>query len=266
MASFSYQRATSIDAASAMLKEQSEAKLLAGGQSLLASIKLGLSAPSALIDLQGISTLQTIRIEASELVIGAMTSHASIAASDVVKQFSLMLAMLAHGIADQQIRNRGTIGGAIGNNDPAACWPAGLLALGAFVETNRRLISADDFFTGLFSTALEPDEIVCSIRFPKPKCAAYIKFEQPASRFAIVGVALARFDSHTRVAITGLGMGVSRFASAEARLQKSFSLLALQGLKLDDPEVMGDIHASAEYRAHLAAVLTKRAFVGLQVR
>jgi aerobic carbon-monoxide dehydrogenase medium subunit len=261
MASFSYERAKSIANASVMLREQPDAKLLAGGQSLLASMRLGLCAPSTLIDLQGISELRSIVIEGNELVIGAMASHASIAASKVVSQFCPMISRLAHGIADQQIRNRGTIGGAVSNNDPAACWSAGLLALGTSIQTDRRRIGADDFFAGLFATVLEPDEIVCSIRFPKPERAAYIKFEQPASRFAIVGVALAKFGGITRVSVTGLGMGVLRHLAAETCLSTNFALPAFEQVKLDATDVMGDIHASAEYRAHLATVLTRRAVV-----
>jgi aerobic carbon-monoxide dehydrogenase medium subunit len=259
--SFSYERAKTIEAASAMLREQPEAKLLAGGQSLLASIKLGLSAPSLLIDMQGIAELKAIRIDGDKLVIGAMASHAAIASSILVKQFSPMLAKLAHGIADQQIRNRGTIGGAISNNDPAACWPAGLMAMGALVQTDRRRINADDFFVGLFTTVLEPDEIVCSVAFPKPECAAYIKFEQPASRFAIVGVALAKFGASTRVAVTGMGMGVRRHILAESCLSTRFDVASILGLPLEADDAMGDIHASAEYRCHLASVLTRRAIL-----
>jgi aerobic carbon-monoxide dehydrogenase medium subunit len=254
-----YERAKDIATASAMLRELPDAKLLAGGQSLLASMKLGLSTPSALIDLQGIASMQAIHMEGNELVIGAMASHAAIASSALVKQFSPMLSKLAHGIADQQIRNRGTIGGSISNNDPAACWPAGLLAMGAFIQTDRRRIGVDDFFTDLFSTALEPDEIVCSVCFAKPERAAYIKFEQPASRFAIVGVAVAKFGTQVGVAVTGLGMGVSRYAAAELALRSNFSMSAIDGLHLDTSDVMGDIHASAEYRTHLASVLTRRA-------
>jgi aerobic carbon-monoxide dehydrogenase medium subunit len=260
MSNFAYERAKNLEAAAAMLRAQPDAKLLAGGQSLLASIKLGLSAPSLLIDIQGISELRAIRLDADHLVIGAMASHAEIASSSLVKQFSPMLAKLAHGIADQQIRNHGTIGGAISNNDPAACWPAGLLATGAVVQTDRRQIQADEFFVGLFSTALEPDEIVCSVAFPKPERAAYIKFEQPASRFAIVGVALAKFGMKTRVAVTGIGMGVRRYTAAEITLSERFDIHAISGLQLDADDAMGDIHASAEYRCHLASVLTRRAF------
>jgi aerobic carbon-monoxide dehydrogenase medium subunit len=261
MPNFSYERAKSIDAASTMLRVQPDAKLLAGGQSLLASMKLGLSAPSLLIDIQGIAELKAIRMDGHQLVIGAMATHAGIASSSLVKQFSPMLAKLAHGIADQQIRNRGTIGGAISNNDPAACWPAGLMAMGAIVQTDRRRIKVDDFFVGLFTTALEPDEIVCAVAFPKPECAAYIKFEQPASRFAIVGVALAKFGMTTRVAVTGIGMGVRRYAAAESCLGKRFDLASISGLKLDADDAMGDVHASAEYRCHLGAVLTRRALL-----
>ena len=170
-----------------------------------------------------------------------------------------MLAALAQGIGDQQVRNRGTIGGSVANADPAACWPAGLLAMNATVCTDRREIAADDFFTGLFGTALAADEVVCGVRFPPLAPAHYLKFEQQASRFALTGVAVARHAFGTRVAVTGLGNGVWRWQAAELALSTDFSAAALQGLAIDPAEASGDIHASAAYRAHLAAVLTRRA-------
>jgi aerobic carbon-monoxide dehydrogenase medium subunit len=243
-----------------MLKDNPEAKLLAGGQSLLASMRLGLSAPNLLIDLQSISQMSGIQTDANgQLWIGAMTTHAAIAASPLTKMFSPMLAGLAHGIADQQVRNRGTLGGAISNNDPAACWPAGLLAFGATIITSLREIGADEFFSGMFTTVLEPHEVVCAVRFPQPLKAAYLKFEQPASRFAIVGVAVTQFEGVARVAITGLGMGVTRFIEAEQRLSKDYRAAVLSDCKLTVENAMSDIHASALYRTHLASVLCRRA-------
>jgi aerobic carbon-monoxide dehydrogenase medium subunit len=257
---FKYLRATSLGQAAQLLRADPDAKLLAGGQSLLAAIKLGLTAPTQLIDLQDISPLLSITIEQEQLHIGAMVTHASIACSALVKQFCPMLAQLAQGIADQQVRNRGTIGGSISNHDPAACWPAGLLAVNAVIQTDRRQIPGDEFFTGLFSTALEPDEIVCSIKITRPRRASYIKFEQPASRFAIVGVAVAQLaDQTARVAVTGLGMGVTRFKEAEEALAAQFSIAALTHIKYATDHVTSDIHANAEYRSHLASVLTRRA-------
>jgi aerobic carbon-monoxide dehydrogenase medium subunit len=257
---FAYRRVDSVGQAVALMKDNPEAKLLAGGQSLLASMRLGLSAPTLLIDLQSIAQMTGIRDEANgQLWVGAMVTHAEIARSSVVRRFCPMLADLAHGIADQQVRNRGTLGGAISNNDPAACWPAGLLALGATVITNQRELSADEFFSGMFSTALEPFEVVCAVRFPRPTKAAYLKFEQPASRFAIVGVAVAQMGVRTRVAVTGLGMGVVRFDEAERCLSGDFQTSVLAECAIDSEHAMGDLHASAQYRAHLASVLCRRA-------
>ena len=244
---FDYQRVATASDAVALLRGNPEAKLLAGGQSLLASMRLGLSAPTQLLDLQSIPEFREIKLQGAELSIGAMATHAMVAASPLVQQFSPMLAKLAHGIADEQIRQRGTIGGAIANNDPAACWPCGLMALKAVVVTSKREISCEDFFQGMFTTALEPDEIVCAVRFAKPKAAVYLKFDQPASRFAIVGVAAAKFEDFAiRVAITGLGSGVVRFLDAEE-------------IQIKASDAMSDLHASAQYRVHLAMVLTKRA-------
>jgi carbon-monoxide dehydrogenase medium subunit len=188
-----------------------------------------------------------------------MCCHARVAASPLVHARAPMLSGLAHGIGDQQVRNRGTLGGSIANADPAACWPAGVLALNGTVCTDRREIAADDFFTGLFGTALAPDEIVCGVRFPAAAQAHYLKFEQPASRFALTGVAVARTGAGVRAAVTGLGNGVWRWAAAEQALSRHFAPDALQDLAVDPAEASGDIHASAEYRAHLAAVLTRRA-------
>jgi carbon-monoxide dehydrogenase medium subunit len=256
---FDYRRPTDLAQAARWLRDDPEAKLLAGGQSLLAAMKLRLAAPSLLIDLQDLPALMALEERAGSLWIGAMATHARVAASPLVQRLIPMLSRLAHGIADQQVRNRGTMGGSIANADPAACWPAGLVALGATVCTDRRELPADAFFDGMFSTALEPDEIVCGVRFPLPTAATYLKFEQPASRFALTGVAVAQTAAGVRVALTGLGSGVCRWPEAEQALTRSFAPEALKSLQLDESLASGDLHASAAYRAHLAGVLARRA-------
>ncbi|APW36193.1 carbon monoxide dehydrogenase [Rhodoferax koreense] len=259
MNGFEYRRPARLGEVLDGLRGDAEAKLLAGGQSLLAAMKLRFAAPTLLIDLQGLPALKELRAEGTGLWIGAMCCHASVAASALVRERAPVLAALAGGIGDQQVRNRGTLGGSIANADPAACWPAGVLALNATVCTDRREIAADDFFTGLFGTALEADEVVCGVRFPAMAQARYLKFEQPASRFALTGVAVARHVDGVRVAVTGLGNGIWRWAAAEQALSRRFEAAALQGLAIDPAEASGDIHATAEYRAHLAGVLTRRA-------
>ena len=254
-----YRRAARAEDAVAWLREDADAKLLAGGQTLLAAMRVRMAAPTLLIDLQDLPALRGIREEGGHLWVGAMSTHASVAASPLVRQRLPGLAALAAGIADQQVRNRGTLGGSIANADPAACWPTGVLALGATVLTDRREIAADDFFQGLFTTALEPDELLLGVRFPLAPALRYIKYEQPASRFALTGVAVARQASGVRVAITGLGHGVCRWPEAEAALARRFDPAALQGLRLDAEQASSDLHASADYRVHLAAVLTRRA-------
>ena len=237
---------------------------LAGGQSLLAALKLGMVAPSLLIDLQDVSGLRDIRLTDSgdALSIGAMATHASVAASDVVKHWAPGLAALAGGIADAQVRQMGTLGGSLAHNDPAACWPAGVLAAGATVLTSRREIAVDDYFRALYTTTLGPGELILGVRFPRLKGLHYLKFEQAASRFALVGVAVAVLgDARVRVAITGLGQGVLRWREAEHALQSGFATEALQPLLergLPGLEALGDLHASADYRRHLAGVLTQR--------
>ena len=259
MTPFDYRRPVSLAEAVACLREDPDAKLLAGGQSLLPAIKLRLSEPSMLVDLQALPELSGIRAQGGGLWIGAMCSHASVAASPLVKQLLPMLAQLAGGIGDQQIRQRGTLGGSIANADPAACWPAGLMALNGTVFTDRRQLPSDEFFTGLFSTALAPDEVVLGVQFPCTQQAHYLKFEQPASRFALTGVAVAKLGKQVRVALTGLGSGIYRWADAERALTAQMAPQVLQECKLQPDIALGDIHASAEYRAHLAAVLTRRA-------
>ena len=258
-----YDRPDSVASALEWLRANPEARPLAGGQSLLPAMRLGLSAPSHLIDLQDIGELSSLRVERDHLFIGAMVTHARIAASQSVISGWPMLAALAGGIADQQVRSVGTIGGSLANNDPAACWPAGVLASGATVVTSRARIAADEFFTGIFSTALEPDELILGVEFPRDIVGRYLKFEQPASRFALVGVAAVRQPGEVRIALTGLGAGVCRWPEAEARLATHFSVEAIEGLSLDPGLAYGDLHAPAEYRAHLAAVLLRRAVAAL---
>ena len=258
-----YLRPTSLAEVHTCLQQHPQAQLLAGGQSLLAAMRLGLTQPSHLVDLQDVPELQDIRVSHDHVWIGAMVTHARVAAHADIQHHHPMLAKLAHGIADQQVRNVGTLGGSLANNDPAACWPAGVLAYGATLVTTQREIPADDFFTDLFTTALRPDEVLLGMRLPACALAQYVKYEQPASRFAMVGVAITRATAHTpspvRVAITGLGHGVMRWPDAEAALQAHWSVQSLNGLQLDAELAQSDVHASASYRAHLAAVLCRRA-------
>ncbi|WP_332775263.1 FAD binding domain-containing protein [Polaromonas sp.] len=237
----------------------SGAKLLAGGQTLLASMKLRLSSPETLVDLGGIKELAGIRKEGNALVIGAMTRHADVAASADVKAAIPALADLADHIGDRQVRAMGTLGGAVANNDPAADYPAAVLALGATVHTTQRKLAADDFFQGMFTTALNDGELITAIGFPSPKRAAYMKFKQPASRFALIGVFVAQTDGGVRVAVTGGGNGVFRHQGLEDALGKRFTPEAAAGVKIDASELSSDIHASAAYRANLVSVLAQRA-------
>ncbi|GAA3998086.1 xanthine dehydrogenase family protein subunit M [Comamonas faecalis] len=257
MYAFTYERpATQADA---LQLAQAGGKLLAGGQTLLASMKLRLAAPEQIVDLGGIAALRGIRREAGHLVIGAMTRHCDVAESAEVRADLPALAGLASGIGDKQVRARGTIGGSVANNDPAADYPAALLALGATVHTNARQIKADDFFLGLFETALEDGELITAVSFPIPKKAAYAKFVQPASRFALIGVFVAQFDTGVRVAVTGSGNGVFRHAAFEKALSASFTPGTLAGIATDADAMSSDLHGSAAYRAHLAGVMAQRA-------
>ena len=234
-------------------------KVLAGGQTLLASMKLRLASPEKLVDLGGIAELSGVRREGNALVIGAMTRHADVASSKDVQAAIPALAELAGGIGDRQVRAMGTIGGSLANNDPAACYPAAALALNATITTTKRKIAADDFFQGMFTTALEDGELITSVSFPIVKRAAYIKFKQPASRFALIGVCVAQADSGVRVAVTGGGNGVFRHAGLEQALAKNFKPEAVNGVKVDAADLSSDLHASAAYRANLISVLTQRA-------
>jgi carbon-monoxide dehydrogenase medium subunit len=235
------------------------AQALAGGQTLIASMKQRLMRPENLVDLGGVSELRGVKVEGQTLVIGAMTPHQEVADNADVKKLIPGLAALANGIGDRQVRARGTIGGSVANDDPAACYPSAVLGLGATVVTDRRQIAADDFFQGLYTTALEPGELITAIRFPVPTKAAYAKFRQPASRFALVGVFVALTPTGPRVAVTGTGNGVFRHAGLEAALAKSFTPEAVADVKVDASEMNGDLHASAAYRAHLVTVQTQAA-------
>ena len=234
-------------------------KPLAGGQTLLASMKLRLAAPEQVVDLGRIPELAGICRDGNNLVIGAMTRHAEVAASDEVRQALPALADLAGGIGDRQVRALGTLGGSVANNDPAACYPSAVLGLGATVITTKRRIAADDFFMGMFTTALEEGELITAISFPIPQRAAYVKFKQPASRFALIGVFVAQTAAGVRVAVTGGGNGVFRHAGLEQALAKSLTPEAAAGVKIDASELSSDLHASAAYRANLVGVVTQRA-------
>jgi carbon-monoxide dehydrogenase medium subunit len=258
MYDFAYHKPASLNEAAKLIKA-TDSKLLAGGMSLIPSLKLRLNRYSALIDLSAQAELKGIRRDGNALVIGAMTPHAEVAASVEVQQALPALAALAEGIGDPLVRNRGTLGGSIANADPAADYPAAVVGLGATVMTNRRNIAADDFFTGVFETALALDEIITSVRFPVPQRAAYAKYRQPASRFAIVGVFVAQTAGGVRVAVTGAAPSVFRFAAAEAALAKRFESAALDGITLDAEGLNSDLHASSVYRAHAVIEMAKRA-------
>ncbi|MBQ1763665.1 MAG: xanthine dehydrogenase family protein subunit M [Aquincola sp.] len=239
-----------------------DAKLLAGGQSLLASMKLGLAAPSALVDLSGIGELSGITVSGGQVTIGAMTTHAAVAASAEVRQAIPALAKLAGLIGDRQVRNRGTIGGSLANNDPAACYPAAVLGLGATVRTNQRSIAADDFFKGLYETALAEGEVITAVSFPVPQQAGWEKMRNPASRFSLVGVFVSRGPAGTRVAVTGAGPCVFRVKALEDALSASWSAAACEGVKVSADGLNTDLHGSAAYRAALIPVLAGRAVAG----
>jgi carbon-monoxide dehydrogenase medium subunit len=261
MYAFEYQRAKSVaDAASALAKG---GKALAGGQSLVGAMKLRLANPGTIVDLSGIAELKGIKKEGDAVVIGALTTHAEVASSPVVKQAIPALAALAESIGDRQVRNRGTIGGSLANNDPAADYPAAVVGLGATVHTNKRKIAADDFFKGMYETALADDEIITAVSFPVPKKAAYVKFPQPASRFALVGVFVAQTAGGARVAVTGAASHVHRAKPIEDALAKSFTADAAKAVKIPAARLNSDLHGSAEYRAHLVSVLASRAVTAM---
>jgi carbon-monoxide dehydrogenase medium subunit len=259
MYEFQYHRAASVADAAAKVAAASDGKLLAGGQTLIAAMKLRLAAPSDLVDLRGIAELRGVCPDGDAVVIGATTTHAEVAASAEVKARIPALAALAEGIGDPMVRNAGTLGGSVANNDPAADYPAALLGVGATVITHKRRIAAEDFFTGMYETALESGEVVVAVSFPAPKRAGYAKFPNPASRYAIVGVFVAETASGVRLAVTGAGPGVFRVPAMEQALAKRFAPESLAGIAIPADDLSGDMHASAEYRAHLVGVMAARA-------
>lgn len=259
MYDFTYSKPGSLADAVAALSGDAEAKALAGGMTYIPVLKQRLAKPSAVVDLSGLG-LSGITVSGNTVAIGAMTTHDTVAKNAQVKAAIPALAALAGGIGDEAVRHRGTIGGSLANNDPAACYPAAALALGATIKTNKRSIKAGDYFQGMFSTALEEGELITSVDFPVPQKAAYEKFRNPASRYAIVGVFVAKFADGARVAVTGASQsGVFRHEGMEKALSANFSPDATVGVTTPADNMNGDIHASAEYRAHLVGVITKRA-------
>ncbi len=260
---FGYYDPTSVQKAVGIAADKNESRYLAGGQSLLPAMRLRLNSPTDLIDLGMIPDLRGIKVEAGAITIGAMVTHAEVAASAEVAKKIAALAQLAGLIGDRQVRNRGTLGGSIANNDPAADYPAAALGLGATINTSKRKIPADAFFKGLFETALGPGEMITSVTFPIPKKAGYAKFRNPASRFAVVGVFAAQTAEGARIAVTGAGMsGVFRVKAMEAALAKDWSAQAIRGVAVQASEMQSDLHASAEYRAELVRVMAQRAVTG----
>jgi len=258
MYDFTYHRPSNL-AEAAKLAGTGEAKIVAGGMTLVPTMKQRLAQPSDLVDLAGIAELKGIKIDGSTVTIGAMTTHNDVAHSADVKKTIPALAALAEGIGDPQVRNRGTIGGSISNNDPAADYPAALVGLDATVVTNKRKIKADEFFKGMFETALGDGEIVTAVSFPKPEKAGYAKFPNPASRYAMVGVMVAKTAGGVRVAVTGAGASVFRQKDMEKALSANFSADAIKSTKTDSKNLNSDLHGSAEYRAHLVGVMAGRA-------
>jgi aerobic carbon-monoxide dehydrogenase medium subunit len=259
MQSFSYHRPKAVSEAAKLLTSSDDALPLAGGHTLLPAMKQRLRAPSDLVDLSAIADLVGISRSGATLTIGAMTRHVAVQNSTEVASAIPALAHLAGLIGDPQVRNRGTIGGSLANNDPAADYPAAVLGLGATLVTNQREIAADDFFLGMFETALQPGELLTAVRFPVPQAAGYAKFPNPVSRYAMVGVMVAQTGGGIRVAVTGAGPCVFRWAEAEAALAGSFTPEALEGLAGDADALNSDLHGSAAYRAHLMGVMAKRA-------
>ncbi|TYC58675.1 xanthine dehydrogenase family protein subunit M [Rhodobacterales bacterium] len=256
-----YHRAGSVSEAAALIGKAEDGKFLGGGQTLLPTMKQRLAAPSDLVDLTKIPDLKGIKVEGDAVVIGAATTHSEVATSDVVREKLPGLATLASGIGDPAVRHMGTIGGSISNNDPAADYPAGLVGLNATVKTSKRSIAAENFFVGMFETALEDDEIVVSVSFPVPQKSGYSKYPNPASRYAMAGVFVSQqADGSVRVAVTGAGSdGVFRVAEMESALGSNWAPDAVAGIHVNDGDMLSDIHGSSEYRANLVTVMAKRA-------
>ncbi|HSE73755.1 MAG TPA: xanthine dehydrogenase family protein subunit M [Dongiaceae bacterium] len=259
MHDFGYHRPASAADAAGLLAKNAEAKIVAGGMTLIPTLKQRLAQPSDLVDLGGIADLKGIKSEAGGVTIGAMTPHADVARSAEVQKTIPALAQLAGGIGDPQVRNRGTIGGSVANSDPAADYPAAVLGLGATIRTNKREIKADDFFKGMFVTALQDGEIITAIHFPKPDKAGYSKFPNPASRYAIVGVFVAKTGGGVRVAVTGAGPCAYRSKELETALNANFTADAAKAVKINAAGLNSDLHATAAYRAHLVSVMAARA-------
>ena len=259
MFEFNYLQAKSLSEAAAFVAANPDAKLLAGGMTLIPTLKQRLAQPSHLVDIGGLPELRGIEVKAGKLVLGAVTRHHEVAVSAVVRQALPALAYLAEQIGDPQVRNRGTVGGSIPNNDPAPDYPAAVLALSATIVTTRREIGADDFFHGMFETALEEGEIVVRLLFPLPQRAAYAKFPHPASGYAMTGGFIAETKTGIRVAVTGAGPGVFRWSDAESALAKKLNPAVLDGLAVAAADMNEDFHATREYRANLVKVMAKRA-------
>jgi len=259
-----YVKAKSLTEAAKFVASNPEAKLMAGGMTLVPTLKQRLAKPSHLVDIGALVELRGITAKGGNVTIGAATKHHEVATSAVVKKAIPALAYLASLIGDPQVRNLGTIGGSVANNDPAADYPAAVLGLGATVVTNKRRIAADDYFQGLFTTALEDGEIITQIEFPVPKRAAYAKFPHPASGYAMTGVFVSQAADGLRIAVTGAGPGVFRWKAAESALGKSPKAAALEGAALDASEMNEDMHATREYRANLVRVMAKRALAKLR--
>ncbi len=263
MYQFEYHRPRTLDEVTALLARLESPKILAGGMTLLATMKQRLAAPSDLIDLQDIKDIAGISVDAKNVTIGAMTRHHDVASSKDVAKAIPALAYLAGRIGDPLVRHRGTIGGSIANNDPSADYPAACLGLGATIVTNSREIAADDYFRGMFETALKENEIIVRIVFPIPVQAAYQKFPNPASRYAMVGTFIAKTSAGVRVAVTGAGPGVFRMTAMEAALAKNFTAASIDGINAPTEEMLQDMHASSEYRAALVSVMAKRAVAAM---
>lgn len=264
MYAFDYQRPTS--RADAVSAATGDARYLAGGQSLIQAMKLRLSQSERLIDLGAVADLKGIAADADGVTIGAMATHAAVAASADVRRVNPALADLAGGIGDPMVRNMGTLGGSLANADPAACYPSAVLALGATIRTDRRTIPGEAFFTGLFETALEPGEMVVAASFPAVQTAAYVKYKQPASRFALVGVFVARTAQGVRVAVTGVKGHVFRATPIEDALSRDFSADAAKAVRMPIDGINGDMHGSAEYRAAMISVMASRAVTAALAR
>jgi len=264
MYAFDYQRPTSRDAAKSAVG--GDARYLAGGQSLIQAMRLRLSQSGRLVDLGGIADLKAIKADGNGVTIGAMATHAAVAANTEVRRVAPAIADLAFGIGDPMVRNMGTIGGSLANSDPAACYPAGVLALGATIQTDRRSIAADAFFTGLYETALQPGELITAVTFPAVQKAAYVKFKQPASRFALIGVCVAQTGAGVRVGVTGAKSRAFRATELENALAKNFTADAAKAVKMPTFEINADLHGSAEYRAAMISVIASRAVAAALAR